>query len=74
MPFSYDKLYLFIYLFFFSLDEITLCNLIEEIVILITPLVKVRPDQMAPVLNDILVSLYLNLFIDSFEDDIPYFV
>ncbi|XP_068202044.1 serine/threonine-protein kinase ATR [Palaemon carinicauda] len=43
--------------FLYNLDETTLLGLIEEIVILIIPLVKVRPQQMAPVLNDILVEM-----------------
>ncbi|XP_066955721.1 serine/threonine-protein kinase ATR [Macrobrachium rosenbergii] len=44
--------------FLYNLDETTLLGLIEEIIILIIPLVKVRPQQMAPVLNDILVGVH----------------
>ncbi|KAK7086777.1 hypothetical protein SK128_004453, partial [Halocaridina rubra] len=40
-----------------NLDESTLLGLLEEIVILIAPLVKVRPQHIAPILTDILVDM-----------------
>ncbi|KAK3852062.1 hypothetical protein Pcinc_041331, partial [Petrolisthes cinctipes] len=42
--------------FLYNLDESTLVGLIEEVVAVMKPLVKKRPEQMAPVLTSVLVE------------------
>lgn len=43
---------------FFSLDESTLEGLLEEVAVVVKPLVKERPQQMAPVLTSVLVNIF----------------
>ncbi|KAG7176083.1 serine/threonine-protein kinase atr-like [Homarus americanus] len=43
--------------FLYNLDECTLEGLLEEVVVVVTPLVRVRPKEMAPVLNHILLEM-----------------
>ncbi|KAK4290472.1 hypothetical protein Pmani_036631 [Petrolisthes manimaculis] len=42
--------------FLYNLDESTLVGLIEEVVAVMKPLVKKRPEEMAPVLTSVLVE------------------
>ncbi|XP_076061506.1 serine/threonine-protein kinase atr-like isoform X2 [Oratosquilla oratoria] len=39
-----------------NLDEVTLGALLEEVVVVITPLVRVRPEEMAPVLKRVIMD------------------
>ena len=45
-----------------SLDECTLDGLVEEVVVVVMPLIQKRPEQMEPVLTHVLVRESVNIF------------